>query len=536
MLRPYPVALVVLAAACCLPAHALAWTSAKVRDVRAEIDVDARGSAQVTLDIGVEVLGGWLERFDLDGLDEELALPEAEAAWLTTDEGVVVPASAESDGGAITLHFDKQRAARRGLHRVGVRYAAPLRLHASPTDGSVVQLDWLLPGWEHGLSRAEIVVRGPKGLAAVRDPEQAVELTQSLIKGQSVLTFVRVLVPRSTAWSIAAEGPERLFVRQDIISSARTGQVSVREVPLSVGAGMAGLVWLVGLLSRAAFRRRARALKASTRGWIESDLTRRSLSVLLTLCAVWGASHSSPVMVVALLALASCFVDRVELVAPSSPFGRFTALGTAPQGKARASLRRERLGSMPVADIATVLGFVGASSLLIVAVYRVPTDLTVSLGLMCALPLWVASSRLRLPRSTDEQLALLMRAAKHALALSCGMRLVGFVVGDGEVCSPRIRIVTATRFSGLLRIDVAVDTRRSAPALVLVAVTQTGSLADRALTETLGTKGRELSPRGNRAAYIEPIDELGATLERVLTTLAASGQRSIERSEAQRAA
>ncbi len=512
------------------PTTVHAWTRAQVRDVRVELAVAPHGSAQVTLDIGIEVLGGYLSRFDLEGLDEELALVDGQAAWLTTDQGVVIPAEAVADGGAITLRFEKRQAARKGLHRISVRYATPLLPRVSAERADRMELGWVLPAWEQGLSRAEIVVRGPSGLRAAEDPVEAVQVSQRVEQGQSVIELVRVLVPRGTPWAISLEAPSHVF------SSKRTSQsgAPVESRSFATGVWLSWLVLVLGFLSRRSFRAQAAQRDAIATPWIVSSSVRRGLVFTLSCVAMGAAPYSLPVLIAALLALGACFVDRVRVSLGPSPLGRFAPLDAKAQRALRKQLWRERAGMAPWADVASLAGLLGLLAWLTAAFYVAPPQ--AAFALVCALPLWAASSRLRLPRSTSEQVALLLGAAERALALSCGMRLVAFVVGDARCTATRLRIVPATRFSGLLRIDVAIDSRRTEPALVLIAVAQPDSLADRALGALWGCGTRELSPRGHRAAYVQPIEELGLDLERTLSALAAHSQRAVESAETQRAA
>jgi len=512
------------------PTGAHAWTSAQVRDVRVEIAVASQGAAEVTLDIGVEVLGGYLSRFDLEGLDEELALVDGQAAWLTTDQGVLVPAEAVAEGGAITLRFDKRKAARKGLHRIFVRYATALVPHPKAEHPDRVELAWALPGWEQGLSRAEIVVRGPKGLAVVPDAEQAVQVSQRVEQGKSVIELVRVLVPRATPWTITLEAKASTFA-----AGRSHPRVAPSEPPsFARGVGLSLLVLAAAFLSRRSFRVEAARRDAVASPWMASSVVRRALVAMLLAVAMAAAPYSLPVLCAALLSLVACFVDRVHVWCGPSPLGRFAPLDAKAQRTLRRRLWRERLGMAPWADAATLSGLLGLVAWLAAAFYLAEPQ--TAFAWLCALPLWAASSRLRLPRSTTEQVALLLSAAERALALSCGMRLVAFVVGEHGRTQPRLRIVPATRFSGLLRIDVAVDTRRTENALVLIAVAQAHSLSDRALGALFGHESRELSPRGHRVAYVQPIEELGHDLERVLSALAAHGQRAVESADTQRAA
>lgn len=515
---------------------AKAWTSARVRDVRAEIDVARDGSATVLLDVGVEVLGGWLERLDLEGLDEELVLDEHEPAWLTTAEGGRVPASAEAEAGAITLRFDKRSAARRGLHRVHVRYIAPLLRRPAADDPSRVELPWTLPGWEHGLTQAQILVRGPAGLRLVRDPELGLEVHERVEGGRSVIELTRVLVPRSTAWTLTLEGKASLF--GDAQASGPTDKPNAAPTQGSRFAGVwsALLVLGLGFLSRRSFRLRASQAGAVARPWLSSTRQRRGLLVVGCSIACLAGPWSALWMVAALLGLTLCFVDTVQAEVLPIPLGRFAPLSLGDRQRLRRAQLKAWLGTAPWADGATLLGAFSALGLLTASVFVARSDRTLGLGLLCALTCFAASSRLRLPRPLYAQVALLLSAAERSLALSCAMRPLAFSTGDGQLSSPRLRIVPAARFTGLLRLDVGVDRRRGQPALVLIAMTQAGSGADQALSARGDAFVRELSPQGHRAAHIQPIEELGAALEAVLSCLAEHSQLTVERMDAQKAA
>lgn len=516
--------------------RAQAWTSARVRDVRADLAIAGDGSATVELDVGVEVLGGWLERLDLEGLDEDLVLDEHEPAWLTTDEGARVPARADADAGSVTLRFEKRSAARRGLHRVHVRYAAPLLRRVSGSDPGRVELPWVLPGWEHGLTQAQIVVRGPAGLRLLRDPELAADVHERVEDGRSIVEMTRLLVPRSTAWTVVFDAPSKLFGDEVAAKAEPKGRAEASRGSRFSGAWAALVVLALGMAARRSLRRRAQVALVQARPLVAAPGLRRGLIALSACVAAIAGAYSHTVMVMALLGLGCCLVDRVVVVSAPIPLGRFAPLSLADRKRLRREGVRALVGSGPWADAATCVGALGAMALLVGAVFLSRTDRGLALGLLCALPSFVASSRLRLPRPLHEQVALLLKAAKRSLALSCAMRLLAFSTGDGALSSPRLRVVTATRFTGLIRLDIGVDTRRGQPALVLIAMTQAGSVADQALTGQAGAFQRELSPQGHRAAHILSVQELGAALEAVLSCLAQHSQLTVERMDARQAA
>src|SRR4051794_23530343 len=73
-------------------ASAQAWTKTRVERAQAHPSVDAGARAQVVLQVGVRVQGGWLSRFEITGLDRDLALDPEHPPLLTSEDGnVYVP-------------------------------------------------------------------------------------------------------------------------------------------------------------------------------------------------------------------------------------------------------------------------------------------------------------------------------------------------------------------------------------------------------------------------------------------------------------
>jgi hypothetical protein len=230
--------------------------------------------------------------------------------------------------------------------------------------------------------------------------------------------------------------------------------------------------------------------------------------------------------------LAVTFADRCATPAHAPGLGRFVPLTRA--DLARSARRRwlSHLGIAPLVDLSTALGALGALAGLALLL-RVPGAFDPAgdpwgLGLACALVPLCSSVRLVRPRSVTEQVAILARSARELITVGTALRLVWYV-GDGAPREPRLRFLPFARYPGLLRVELAVDTRRFAAPLVLMAVVEAESPADRWLAGEPLAVQRELSAGARRALYLVPVaarDDLTETVEALFAHL---GRQSQER-------
>ena len=107
-----------LALCALLPARVQAWTEARVETASAHLDMLSGGRARVSLHVGVRVLGGWLSRLELDGLDPGLVLDLERPPFLLCEDGqrLVPETKVQRDGRVVITFPGRSRAPHRGRH------------------------------------------------------------------------------------------------------------------------------------------------------------------------------------------------------------------------------------------------------------------------------------------------------------------------------------------------------------------------------------------------------------------------------------
>jgi hypothetical protein len=499
-----------------LASVARAWTTASVEDVRGRVVLDEDGHAEVTLDLGVRVRGGWLERFDLDGLGDGLTMCEPRPAELETEDGLTLLPRVQVRAGSVSVRFEKRDAARRGLHRLRLFYHRSL---VEPTDMGA--LAFALPGFQQAIGAAEIVVDAPASIAPVRDPESTTLLRERRVGERRELTFSRTHWPRATPWRFALSrqsGPARAG-----ISATRSAPSGSLWSPVFLTVLSSAVAWLL----RASFRRAARGAGLRTQPWVRAAPVLLAARGAFILLAIAGYRASPALSIAGFLGLALSWTERVLPAHEPVRLSHARAVSRADRALVRRAQLWASLGVRPFGDVISVLGAVSASGLFAVLWWHPESASLRDPWALCLACLFIplsACSRLRLSRSFGERLVRLSRACRDARLSGCAFRLVTYVDAEERLVEPRLRVVPAARYSGLLRIDVCCDSRRGIDALSLVVVVVPGSAVDGFLEVHLGRARRTLSLRGRRAAYVQRIDGLDRALDELLGVLARETQ------------
>jgi hypothetical protein len=503
-------------------APASAWTSAQVQDVRARVVLSARGQANVLLDLGIDVRGGWLERFDIEGLSPELVLDPDRPGWLTTAEGSVVSARVISHQGNVSVRFDKREAARRGQHRLSIAYRAPLT--ALSDSGA---LSFTVPGFQQAIGEAEIVVDAPLGVKPVSDPESTTEVSER-VQGQRVhISFRRTHWPRAIPWT----------VELDVNSAADAPQAvrAARVRSVYTGCALSLFVGAIGLLARGSFRRRARALGMRTEPWLGPDWLQPWLIGTLAVLGAVLWPHSVELSLGAWLSLSAWCAERALPSSEAPSLSTIASLDAARKRKLVRAYWRELLGELPWSDGFTLLGALGVIAVCLVSAGflggRPDASDPWRLGLLCALPSWIASSRLRLSRSPAERLRRLLAETARLRLDGCALRLVSYVGAGHALVETRARLLPATRYAGLVRVDLCVDSRRDVQTPWIVVVVRRGAPVDHFLEHYFSPAERSLSSGGLRAAYVRAAHDPNAFLEDLFAHLSHESQALLQKRE-----
>src|SRR5262245_44993663 len=158
-----------------LPARA--WTEARIESAGAALELMPEGRAHVNLRVGLRVLGGWLSKLELDGLDAGLVLdPDQPPAVRTEDGERLLPEVRMHRDGRFVLSFPSRSGApHRGRHELELHYVA--RLGSEPDRGGRRVLRWALPAFRADLRDVDVTVDAPAGTAVSGDADGAVTRT-----------------------------------------------------------------------------------------------------------------------------------------------------------------------------------------------------------------------------------------------------------------------------------------------------------------------------------------------------------------------
>jgi hypothetical protein len=508
------------------PSAARAWTEAHVRAAHVTLALRAPGRLEVAVDLALEVRGGWLERLELPGLDDGLELAAEQPALAVLESGERIPAQVSKQGSTLVLKFARRDGLRRGSHHLLLHYAVEHLPYVETGDRDVARLYWTLPGFEAGLGQASIELRGAQALRAVAAPEVAQDVASRLVGSERVLTFSRLHVPRASPWTIAVDLP-----RAQLAGAQRTAPGPRAEAPARfAGFATSAALTLAGLGLLALMRLHvARALRReglTARGlWL-----RRPLSGLA--CAVLGLGGGClwfvPSLSIACWAAMFVFgVPQAHVRRRPLALGSFRALTRAELRAAKRARLISRAG-VPFADLSSWFGSLGAFLLLgSVAAWQGASAFgrePWSCLALVALLGFVVSARSLRPRSFAEQVGALEGAVKRARTVACAFGLVAYA-SHGRVSQPRLRIMPSARYPGLLRLEALVDTRRSARPLLLSALVEADSAAERWLSEHWPHAWREYGEGGRRIALLCPVDDLGQAAEALLEHLSRESQR-----------
>lgn len=469
------------------PAHA--WTDAHVQTASATLRLAEDGQLEVALAVRVHVRGGWLESLEVAGLDPSLVLVDA-APVSVSDEGErFVSRASATDDGRVTLSFPRRGGPRRGHHEVVVRYRADLGSRFV-AEGELARATWTFPGWQSGLDGVEVTLDAPRGARFVGAEDALVTLTRTREEagGRTLLRWRRAHLPRTLAWELAFELPRASLV-PGLTTSSLPPPDAAPDVPTASSTATAATVvslaqqrrggstrWaprpqvgtlfvgVTALLTLLLFSWEARRRGAVARFLLPLPLVIRAAAVIGALVAAHAEIPALPLLgLVVALTLPRTSVPRAARI------GAWSRAGRAEIAEARRAVCRERVGPLGWIDATAPLGLGVFAALFFAASQLGP--LTPGEVLLAALPPLLLT-RHRLPCSTSRRLlrtaALASRlGASEGSASVCGApELGGLALGGlalqlavhrdvhGVVQDVRLRLVTASRAPGLLRLDV----------------------------------------------------------------------------------
>ncbi len=522
----------------CAPLRARGWTDARVRSVATEIRIAPDASAEVSLVARVRVDRGWLQSFEMDGLDPDLALIVERPGTFREDGGRALSPRVEHAGeGRIVFEFGRRSAPRRGDYIASTAYRTSLARNTELDELGHVIVRWIMPSWRYGLDDVVITIDAPRGARAVlaEGEDGTVEAAHTDSATETRITLRRAHLPRTREWPIAISVPATMMdaalrVPREMgpPSAARTALADAPNPRFDI-AGFALLLALLAMTKIFVVTRGSVRSRVSPRPLLPLSAKLRSgLAVTAALGAIFYADEPETI--------ALCFIAigisgiHFRAGAPRSPrLGSFRLASAEELIRARRALRDERFGLAAWLDPTTIPGMFW-----LVACATAPFILWACGMLSSPWPLaclvsalagaiLLSETRRSRPMPPLVELAHMLRFASSTQCdLECerrwALRPVLHTDVRGEIQDARLRIVLPTPPKGLLRLDVVFATfaerARFRNELRLLIVTREGSAADRALEERFGDTRIATAPR--RTARQLP---LGPGLPKVLVEI-----------------
>ncbi len=524
------------------PSGAHAWTSTTVRSVTAHVTIPADATAEVQVVAELHVDGGWLESFELDGLDPDLELVAERPPRFEDALGEDLGAAVENPGeGRVVFTFPRRSAPRVGDYLATVTYRT--HLDAAPRDGRI-RLRWTLPGWRTGLDDVSITVDGPEGLEVVEDEagaETSFTVEPVALEGGARRVLRRAHLPRMREWVVTLEVPATAM-NAGLVTPPSVAAPAVRTSaappPIVPGAGVVALGALVMLAvaKMTAASQAARRARTPDGSVLRLDVRiRAAMAVAFGVLGAlaWWAGHHDGALGLAFAVTLCALCGRAPAPAPAR-LGSFQPTDRDEHRRAGRALAAERFGPAAWIDASTVPGATFAGLVLAAPVLAwsrglLPLPLPEALVLAAlAGGLMFTGTRRSRPVAPPESLA-------HLLAFAAGERVdlerhrpfalrpVMHADVRGELQDARLRVTLSTSPRGLLRLDVVRTARPDrlgwTHGLGLLVVTREGSPAERVLEEHL--PGAGIGGGARRVARLVPIERgLARALVPVLDALA----------------
>jgi hypothetical protein len=522
--------LALLALLALLPAPAAAWTEANVQSISATVDVASDGRATVRLVLTVRIGGGWLEGIDVDGLDADLVLSEAEPPWArsTTDPTLVwTPAVRVRGDGSVRLSFPGRGSPRRGTLLIGLTYDTALAGRGTtPIDDGRVRVSWTLPGWRTGIDGVEVTLVTPNGAEpapSMGDGPEAADEHEIVENSDAVAhTVRRIHLPRTIPWTVAVDLPAEAMdpaLRGPSVATPRNAPPArADERPGEAVLSLVLLVLFSSLASRLSFVAACRARGLSPRALIPGPtwLIAPGAGVLAAL-GVASATNEPLLSVVLLTGITALALvrspgrstDADEETVAETETETETQRATAVLATARKSGLMSLLIGSPVLDLTTVFGVVSFallsfSALFLGGLLTHPSAFGLACMGLLAIP-FLSATRFHLPPSPCEEFRALADFASRRVDVSpLALRLICQRTTGGRLL-PRLRLVTDAARPGLIRLDVLMVPRpvlggfELAP--MLLVVTDDGSEAEALVASAVTARAID-GPNGRRARLI----------------------------------
>lgn len=483
---------------------ARAWTDTRVESADAHVDVLPDGRVRVMLQVGLRISGGWLSRFELEGLGERLELDPDKPGYLVSREGDKYrPTISRDRPGRIVVTFDhRKRAPWRGHYELGLLFvAAPSEPLLLLPDGRV-RLSLQLPVWQVGLEAVDVWVTAPRGTRVLRGDAPGLTHEQRTLGALSLHHLRRPQLPRTVAWTVQMEVPRAALLPEAVPDAGPALRSVLSRVDERPG------LWLVALLiGLCLLKQRAPAPTGAPYAFV-IPLPQRWMRAALTLAlgvavAALQPGATDPSQLSLLLPIALSLV-RPRPAGRAAPL-RFWSAGDASLAVARQRLWAQRFEPSAWFDLSRPAGPLALAMLWVLLWHaRGPQAAPLMpfvLGCMAS-TLWLCGHRYGFSPSPEVAMARLLRS-RGALC-EAGLRVqrqwAGRAFGRAEHARLSLSVDGTDPVEGLHRLDLRVAHvswfERRRHALTWSITVAEGSPAERLVARTLPRAARVRAAAG----------------------------------------
>lgn len=508
----------------CEEAHA--WTDAKVQGVHTYIELSENGIADVLMKIKIRVRGGWLSRFEITGLDDDLVLDVTRPAVIISEEGPrYIPEIKMRETGTVILNFtDRKRVPRRGTYTCELRYttASIVRdIENASVDKRYVY--WSLPPWHVGLENVQIEIAAPLGsrpLALSAEESFVEQRNYSDSNNQTVLQYRRIHLPRTVAWEIGFTLPNSTPASTAPVRSTDTtsSNTTTQESVAISGSWIAVLLGVIAMLKRFFVMRNCRRRRVEPIPLIapKSDYLRHSLLVLLAFGAfvLFSTNRVTALVLCCLVVVLS--IDKTYRQLPVLQKGVWRSVTQRDLWVARFYPYKIFFSFSAWLDATTPLGLALLVSNIILSFllyWQGDSDFAYSWSCSAILvtPLFLTGTRKDFPLSPEVALNVLndfvvRTSTTPRSGSNIGRDLLLYQTPSGDWQEARLRFDCKTFTEGLQQLDLVIADFRACrttdPELALLSVATLGSPADRILNTRLKNASTYSASTGDRVARI----------------------------------
>ncbi len=508
----------------CAKAHA--WTDAKVQGVHTRIELSDNSVADVAMRIKIRVRGGWLSRFEITGLDDDLTLATTRPAVLISEEGPrYIPEINQRETGELVLKFtDRKRVPRRGTYTCELRYTtASIARDLVTARNNKRYAYWSLPPWHVGIENVQIEITAPLGsrpIVLTEDESLVEQRGYRDSENQTVLHWRRVHLPRTVAWKVGFTLPKKTVVATEPAkpSFPTSSDATTRRSTAASGSWVAVLLSVFALLKRFLVTQRCRKKRVEPIPLVAltSAHLRHSSIILLTLAAflLFDTYRVTALVLCCLVVVLS--IDKNYRRLPIRQKGVWRAVRERDLQVARFAHYKSLFDFAAWFDATAPLGFALLVSNIILSFllyWQGDGDFAYfwTCGVVLVSPLFLTGTRKNFPLSPETAVNILRDFVTHASMnrlsgsdIDC--RLLLYITPTGEWEEARLRFRSNIFTDGLKQLDLVIADFSAFHAIdsdvALLSVAATGSPADRILGSRLKNAATYSASGGDRVARI----------------------------------